>query len=199
MMRLLDGEPPAGPWRVIRAADVRLPRVVALDGRSAAGKTTVAARLAATVPGAAVVHTDDVAWHHAFFDWADLLAEGVLEPVRAGRSVRFRPPAWDERDRPGAITVPAGCPLVLVEGVGAGRRALTPLLDAVLWVQSDHVLARARGIERDGGPEHEAFWDEWDAEERPFLAADRPWERAVLTVAGTPVLPHGPDELVVAP
>jgi hypothetical protein len=37
------------------------------------------------------------------------------------------------------------------------------------------------------------------AEERPFLAADRPWERAGLVVAGTPGLPHDPaTELVVA-
>jgi hypothetical protein len=37
------------------------------------------------------------------------------------------------------------------------------------------------------------------AEERPFLAADRPWERARLVVAGTPPLGHDPrTELVVA-
>ncbi len=186
-MRLLDGGPPAGPWRVIRAADVRLRRVVALGGRGAAGRsTTTAARSAATAPGAAVVRTDDVARHHAFSDRADGLAEGVLEPVRAGRSVRSRPPARDERGRPGAITVPAGCPLLRVGGAGVGRRAAAPLPDAVVRVRSDHVLARARGIER-------------DAEERPPLATDRSCERAVLTGAGTPVPPHGPYELVVAP
>ena len=37
------------------------------------------------------------------------------------------------------------------------------------------------------------------AEELPFLAADRPWERARLVVAGTPPLGHDPrTELVVA-
>jgi hypothetical protein len=40
------------------------------------------------------------------FDWADLLAHGVLEPVRRGEGVSFRPPAWRERDRAGAIEVP---------------------------------------------------------------------------------------------
>jgi len=39
---------------------------------------TLADRLAAAVPGARVVHTDDIAWHHAVLDWADLLADGVL-------------------------------------------------------------------------------------------------------------------------
>ena len=41
--------------------------------------------------------------------------------------------------------------------------------------------------------------DSWMAEELPFLAADRPWERAGLVMAGTPPLAHDPStELVVA-
>jgi hypothetical protein len=168
-MRPHPGEPVAGPWRVVPAGQVLAllghPRVLAVDGRSAGGKTTAAARLAAAVPGATVVHTDDVAWHHSFFDWADLLAEGVLDPVRRGLPVEYRPPAWDERSREGAITVAAGCPLVIVEGVGAGRRELAARFDALVWVQSDAAAAaRTRGIERDG-PGSDAFWDEWAAEE----------------------------------
>ena len=77
----------------------------------------------------------------------------MLEPVRAGEAVAYRPPAWDARDRPGAVTVPAGLTLLVVEGVGSSRRALA---------------------------------HSWMAEELPFLAADRPWERAGLVVAGTP-------------
>lgn len=86
-------EPPAGPWRaepVARLARTllgapdpgpRRPRIVAVDGRSGGCETTFAARLAAAVPAAAVVHTDDVAWHHARFDWAALLVEGVRTEV----------------------------------------------------------------------------------------------------------------------
>jgi hypothetical protein len=37
------------------------------------------------------------------------------------------------------------------------------------------------------------------AEEEPFLAGQRPWERADLVVAGTPQIPFDPlTELVVA-
>jgi hypothetical protein len=186
---LPDGEPDCGPWRAVAVADLfaalGLPRVLAVDGRSGSGKSTLVARLAATVPGTAVVHTDDVAWHHDFFDWADLLLEGVLAPWRAGRDVAYRPPPWDARGRPGAITVPSGAPLLVVEGVGAGRQAFAPFLDALIWVQTDRALATRRGLERDGGDV--AFWDEWEARERPFLAADRPWERADLVVSGQDV------------
>lgn len=68
-----------------------------MDGRSASGKSTLAAVLSSAVPGSVAVQTDDVAWHHSFFNWADLLRDGVLVPARAGREVRFRPPAWEQR------------------------------------------------------------------------------------------------------
>ena len=188
-MDLPDGEPDCGPWRAVAVAELYAalgrPRVLAVDGRSGSGKSTLVARLAATVPSTAVVHTDDVAWHHDFFDWADLLLDGVLVPWRAGRDVAYRPPPWDARGRPGAITVPSGAPLLVVEGVGAGRRAFAPYLDALVWVQTDRAVAIRRGLERDGGDV--AFWDEWEARERPFLAADRPWARADLVVSGQDV------------
>jgi hypothetical protein len=205
-------EPPADPWRVEPVAAVAAllarragsaagrPAILAIDGRSSSGKTSLSRRLAAAVPGAGVVHTDDIAWWHAAFDWADLLAAGVLEPVRSGRAVAYRPPAWDARDRPGAVRVPAGLELLIVEGVGSSRRALAHLLDAGVWVQSDLAeLERRDAVRVQAGeisPEDDASWM---AEEGPFLAADRPWERAGLVVAGTPGLRYDPaTELVVA-
>jgi energy-coupling factor transporter ATP-binding protein EcfA2 len=188
-VELPDGEPDCGPWRPFPVADLHAvlgrPRVLAVDGRSGSGKSTLVARLVATVPHAAVVHTDDVAWHHDFFDWADLLVDGVLIPWRAGHDVAYRPPPWDARGRGGAITVSSAAPLLVVEGVGAGRKAFAPFLDALIWVQTDRVVATRRGLGRDGGDV--AFWDEWEARERPFLAADRPWERADLVVSGQDV------------
>lgn len=165
----------------------------------------MAKRLSGAVPASVVIHTDDVAWQHSFFDWADLLAHGVLEPVRRGRAVRHRPQAWEAHDRPGAIEVPAGLDLVVVEGVGAGRRELVSLLDAVVWVQSDFAEAERRGIARDialgvnGGPDQTAaFWQQWMAQEMPFLEHQRPWERACVVVAGTPPLGHDPAQVILA-
>jgi hypothetical protein len=154
------GEPVAEPWTARPLEDVAAQlreataapdgvSVIAVDGRSAGGKTTFGARLAAHLPGAFVVHTDDVAWYESFFGWDQLMALGVLEPARRGRSVRFRPPAWDVQGREGAIEVPADTPFLIVEGVGASRRSLVPLIDAAVWVQSDFAEARRRGITRD--------------------------------------------------
>lgn len=196
-LRLIGNEPELGPWRAVPLPEfidllagclpaVDRPAVVAVDGRSASGKSTLASQLQAKLPDAVVVHTDDVAWYQSFFGWDQLLVEGVLEPAQAGLAVSFRPPAWDERHRPGAITVPQRTRWLLVEGVGASRRSLAAHVDAAIWVASDAVVARARGIERDGGPQREWFWDEWAAQEEPFLAAERPWDHADLVTCGTP-------------
>ncbi|WP_328473118.1 hypothetical protein OHA21_11670 [Actinoplanes sp. NBC_00393] len=160
------------------------PRIVAIDGHGGAGKTTIAAELAASVPDAAVVHTDDVAWHHSFFGWSDLLIEGVLEPLHRGEAVSYRPPAWAERGREGAIEVPAGCSLVVVEGTGAARRELMHLVDFVIWIESDLAEGRRRCLARDGDTqEARDFWDEWMREETPFYADQQPWLRADLVLS----------------
>ena len=203
-------EPDFGPWKVVSVAELlgawrqKLPDpgtrsgVLAVDGRGASGKSTLAAAVNRAVPGSVVVHTDDIAWHHSFFDWTALARDGVLLPVHAALEVRCRPPAWEERGREGAIVVPRSCPLVIFEGSGASRQELTPWIDVAIWVQSDEVKSKTRGLVRDGGSaEAEAFWDEWMAEELPFFAQDRPWERANMVASGMPVLDHDPSSQLV--
>ncbi len=172
-----------------------------VDGRSGAGKTTLAARLVRLLDGA-LVHTDDLSWNHHPTDWASLLVDGIVTPWRRGEVVSFRPPAWISHARPGSVDV-APRQVLVVEGVGAGRAELAPLAEVVVWVQSDADIARRRGIARDveygrSLDEAEAFWDEWMRAEEPFLAADRPWTRASLLVNGTPV-PDQPGRTLLAP
>lgn len=164
-------------------AGAAAPVVIGIDGRSGSGKSTLAADLAAHAAGITMVHTDDVAWHHSFFGWDDLLVDGILAPLRRGRlPIAFRPPAWEQRHRPGSIGVPAGTRVVVVEGVGACRRRLQPWYDASVWVQTDPDLAYRRVVARDADPPE--FTDEWTAAEIAFLSADRPWSRADVMVSG---------------
>ena len=210
------GEPEAGPWRKITLSELAIEvlgaaldtvptrLVLAVDGRSGSGKSTLAHHLQQALPASTVVSTDDIAWHHSMFDWADLAETGVLRPFRAGEAVHFRPPAWDTRDRPGHIDVQEGTTILILEGVGASRRQLVPLLDRAIWVQSDYQLATQRclarevasGVDRD---EAQAFWDHWMAEEVPFLADDKPWERASAVVAGNIERPADGQLIKVAP
>ena len=210
-LQLAPEEPEAGPWRVeslstvVNAVTRRgpdrgssgHPAVLAVDGRSNSGKTTLAARVRGLVPGSVVIHTDDIAWEHSRFGWADLLVDGILIPVRQGQGVSYRPPRWDEHGREGSIEVPIDCPLLVIEGVGAGRREAADLIDTVIWVQADEREIGRRSVARaadrpaadlanravDGAPFDE---EGWMAEEIPFNAVQRTWERADIIVCGTP-------------
>src|SRR6478735_9365518 len=195
-MRLHPEETEAGPWRHVDDAELAelLRRllgdgrsVLLVDGRSGGGKTTFAERAARLLEGA-VVHSDDLAWNHDAVAWDELAVRHVLEPWRRGEAIDFRPPAWVTHGRDGAVTVPEGVGVLVLEGVGAGRASLAAHADAVVWVQSDRLEARERGLRRDvelgrTPEEAERFWDEWMSAEEPFLAGDRPWERADLVVS----------------
>jgi hypothetical protein len=224
-LQLAAVEPEAGPWRVellstvVTAVSRRRPdgsssgrpAVLAVDGRSNNGKTTVAARIRGMVPGSVVIHTDDIAFAHSRFGWADLLIDGILVPVHQGQAVSYRPPRWDDHGRDGSIDVPDGCPLLIIEGDGAGRREVAHLIDTLIWVQADEREAGRRAAARAANPPaadlantdpHGEPFDEagWMAEEIPFNAAQRSWERADIIVCGTPEIPYDPStEIVVAP
>ena len=190
------------PFDTVRDFARRLPHrsVLAVDGRSAGGKTSFARRLAAAIDGACVVHTDDIAWNHGVLNWDHLLRDGVLQPFRAGLPVSYRPPQYDIRGRAGAIEVPAASSLLIVEGVGAGRGSLAGEYDAVVWVETDLKLTEARdGVRLAAGETNPADYQSWMAEEIPFQQAQRTWERADLVIAGYPAVPYDPaSEVLVA-
>jgi hypothetical protein len=176
------------------------PLILAIDGRAGSGKTTFTTRLAAalaeSLAGSAVVHTDDIAWHHSFFDWWPLLIEQIIKPVLAGQAVDWTPADWTRQGRSGSIVVPI-TPLLIVEGTASSRRELSQWLDGSIWIETALAVAEARGLERDGPAERD-FWFEWQAAERPLLATDRPWERAALIVDGAAAADHDPATEFVA-
>ncbi|MFF7869711.1 uridine kinase [Streptomyces qaidamensis] len=145
-------------------------RLVGVDGHAGSGKSTFAEQLAAALDGAPVLRLDDIASHDALFDWTGRLLEQVIEPLSHGRTAHYAPYDWRAR-RFGAPRPLPPAPVLLVEGVGAGRRALRSRLALLLWMELPREEAWARGRSRDGEEQRE-FWSGWVPEERRHFADD---------------------------
>ncbi|MFF8837904.1 uridine kinase [Streptomyces sp. NPDC015130] len=145
-------------------------RLVAVDGHAGSGKSTLASRLAASLGDAPVLHLDDLATHEELFEWTGRLREQVLEPLSRGETALYRPYDWTRRAFAGPRALPPA-PVVLVEGVGAGRSAVRPFLAWLLWMERGPEESWIRGRHRDG-PDQAAFWDGWTVAETRHLAVD---------------------------
>ncbi|MFG3499088.1 uridine kinase [Streptomyces sp. NPDC047928] len=155
-------------------------RLVAVDGHAGSGKSTFAARLADALGGAPVLHLDDIATHDELFDWTGRLRAEVLEPLSHDRTARFHPYDWISRRFGPARPLPPA-PVVLIEGVGAGRRALRPWLTWLMWMDKGREESWSRGRDRDGTGQS-AFWDGWAVAETRHFAQDpsRPFAHALV-------------------
>jgi len=145
-------------------------RLVGVDGHAGSGKSTFAVRLSEALDGAPVLRLDDIATHEELFSWTQRLGEQVIEPLSRGETAHYLPYDWRAR-RFGAARPLEPAPVVLVEGVGAGRRALRPRLAHLLWMEHPADESWDRGRRRDG-PEQSAFWEGWVLAERQHFADD---------------------------
>ncbi|WP_406448284.1 hypothetical protein OG782_05610 [Streptomyces sp. NBC_00876] len=160
-------------------------RLIAVDGHAGSGKSTFAGRLAAALGGAPVLHLDDLATHEEPFAWTGRLREQVTGPLSRGEHGRYAPYDWTDRTfGPARGLEPA--PVVLIEGVGAGRRALRPFLAHLLWMDLTAEEAWERGRRRDGIA-LSAFWDGWTAAETAHFSADPSRPSADTLVRQLPV------------
>ncbi|MFH8240440.1 uridine kinase [Streptomyces sp. NPDC018321] len=175
-------------------------RLIGVDGHAGSGKSTFAGLLAAELGGAPVLHLDDIASHDELFDWTGRLLSQVIEPLRRGDTAHYAPYDWRARHFCAPRPLPPA-PVVLVEGVGAGREALRPHLARLFWMELPREDAWGRGRARDGA-EQRAFWDGWIQAERRHFATDpsRPFAHLLVLQReeGYEVLP-GPAGRVSRP
>ncbi len=95
--------------------------------------------------------------------WPDVLRE-VIQPLAEHRRGAVEP-----------------APIVIIEGVSAGRREWADHLAFVIWIDAPAGVRRARMIERDG-PVAADRWVDYEAEEDHFFAVDPVRARADLIV-----------------
>lgn len=171
-------------------------RIVGIDGCGGAGKTTFATRLSNALDGAPVIHTDDFASHEVPIEWWPRMLQLVIEPLLRGEPASYRPYDWNARRFADDAIMTEPHDVVLIEGVGATRKAWRDKLASRIWVDCPRDLRLARGIERDG-EELRDFWLEWMRAEDDYVAAEHPYAHADVIVDGTTQAPDPDNEYVV--
>ncbi len=154
--------------------------VVALDGPSGAGKTTLADAVASDL-GCPVVRLEDLypGWD-GLAEGVRLLHERVLEPLSRGEVARYR--AWDWLASAwGQERTVAPVPLLVVEGCGASAGPAGELAAVRVWLDAPSDVRRQRGLARDGET-YAPWWDSWAAQERALFDADGTRARADLVL-----------------
>jgi len=158
-------------------------RWVGIDGCGGAGKSTLAASIAAAVPEAAVVHIDDFAGPRiAEWDWARFDAQ-LVQPLLAGRPAHYQRWDWDRDEGAEWHDVPPGA-VVVVEGVSSTRREVHAPWALTVWVEASREVRLARALERDGEAMLARWLQQWMPSEDAYVARERPQQRVDLLVSG---------------
>jgi len=181
---------------VERGCEVGRPVVVALDGRIASGKSTIAGRLdsrsdVVRVPlddfyQTAIAEADLNRFSAAekldfVFDWTRVRSD-ALEPLRASR-----PGRWHAFDFTSGLTE-AGtyqlslvatevqpAPIILLDGAYSASAPLSDLIDIAVLVDAPSSVRHARALARGDSPEFLSVWHQiWDEVEVYYFDHVRP-------------------------
>jgi len=169
------------------ASDRSRPLRVAVDGRTACGKSTFARALSARLAerGRRVLHTSIDGFHNPksvryargrlsaegyYRDARDLAAirRELLDPLGPGGSRLVRTATFDldaDVPKPGAVIAAAADMVLIVDGTFLARPELAPAWDVHIFLRTRRETARARGVARDrpegGAPgEAETLYDQ---------------------------------------
>ncbi|GAB3524248.1 chorismate-binding protein [Arthrobacter monumenti] len=162
------------------------PLIIAIDGRSGAGKTTLAVELVARLReyhSVSLFHLEDI-----YPGWNGLPAgletyrETVLTPLSLGNDAHWNPWDW-EAGAEGAARCTRAAGIVVVEGVGAAHQQARALVDVVIWLEALESDRKQRALARDGDL-FAPYWDQWAEQEAALLELDDVAAAADLVVQG---------------
>ena len=174
-----------GSTRIVTAVRRAQPRagrtrVVAVDGRSGSGKTSLAAALAERLRAPVVSLEDLYGGWGGLEHGIDLLVSAVLQPLAAGRAARVPRYDWVAGEWAAPVLLePPG--VLIVEGVGAGARRAAAFESVLVWLEVPASVRKRRALDRDGET-FAPYWDRWAAQEELMLARERTPDRADITL-----------------
>jgi hypothetical protein len=159
--------------------------VVLIDGRSGAGKSSIARRLVADWPlrgRVQLVALDSIypGWD-GLADGVEIAREQILTPHGRGLVGVWQRWDWESAEPAEAHAVDPSLPLI-VEGSGLLTPMTARLGDVRIWLESPERARRTRALARDG----ELFrphWQQWAEQEERHLARDEPERHATHVFA----------------
>jgi uridine kinase len=158
-------------------------RVLAIDGRSGSGKTSLAQQLAGPLDAPIVQLEQFYPGWDGLQAGIDLLVEAVLVPLAAGATVQVPRYDWlvGRFVEPWPLEPPG---LLIVEGVGAGARAAAAFASVLVWLELEAAVRKERALARDGEV-FRPYWSSWAAQEDVLLAREQTPSRADIVVQVT--------------
>jgi uridine kinase len=170
--------------------------VVAIDGPSCAGKSTLTGELARLRGDVAIVGGDDfyrplnestraaltpIEPVDLLFDW-ERLRDEVLAPLIRGEDAQYRRYDWTAERLGDDVATVAAQGVVVVEGCYVGRPALRGYYDLIVVVEAPRELCLARQVAR--GEDEPAQIERWRAAEDWYLERQDPRRVADLVIDG---------------
>lgn len=181
------------------------PVVVAIDGRSGAGKSTIAAQLAAAMQAALVPGDDFFAAELTANDWDSRsprerardaidwrrLRRCALEPLRAGQ-----PAVWHAFDFTAGERADGSygmsqesirrdpARVIILDGAYSSRPELADLIHCAILVEAPHATRNARLARREDAAFLVAWHRRWDAAEDYYFTEIRPPSSFDIVVGG---------------
>jgi uridine kinase len=168
--------------------------VVAIDGPSCAGKSTLTGELARLRGDVAIVEGDDfyrplnestraaltpIEAVDLLFDW-ERLRDQVLAPLIRGEDAQYRRYDWTAERLGDDVATVAAQGVVVVEGCYVGRPALRGYYDLIVVVEAPRELCLARQVAR--GVDEPAQIERWRAAEDWYFERQHPKRVADLVI-----------------
>jgi uridine kinase len=169
--------------------------MVAIDGASGSGKSTIGAQLALAVEAALIpfddfysAHVPDAEWDRRTpeqravecMDWRRARTE-VLEPLRSGQSAQWRAFDFEAGASPDGTyqlyqdyKSRAPSAMVILEGSYSAQPALSDLIDLTILIDTETDIRAARLRLREDSDFLRAWNARWDAAENYYLTCVRP-------------------------
>lgn len=161
--------------------------VVLIDGRSGAGKTTLARALVGAWPLRGRVQVVGLDSLYPGWDGLDegrrIARDSILIPHARGLIGVWERWDWDAGEPAESHAVDPSLPLI-VEGSGVLDARTARLADIRVWLESPAASRRARALERDGET-YRPHWNRWAEQEERHLNRDAP-ERLATHVFAVP-------------